>query len=222
MNSEHDNYQSRYPAINPPSRKRPVVSPTPIPEPPRVRSRVRAISVAQAEPAPRPKKGLGGYKDPPVASQFQKGCKPGPGRTKGRKSQDSLWREELEAKKTVRVGGRDKKVSNRALAIKLTINGALDKRDHRHLAMVNAQAARLYPDPIAEAGAHAAHDPAADREVLRQFLQQIAMGEPSADGADPLADMATGSLDLGQGGEHDAWSEGDWDAADGETSDEDR
>lgn len=99
------------------------------------------------------------------------------------------------------------------------VNGALEKRSARDLAVINDHARRLFPEEAADTGARAAYDAALDRQVLEQFLGHWQMGEPSGENVDPLADLATGAPDLGEVGDGGAWSEGDWDA-DGDASHE--
>lgn len=226
MNPDQSAPKSNYASISPRPRIRPVALP-----PLEVKaagkdaslaaSATPAMGDAQEQVPPVPKRG--GYKNPPVDKQFKKGNKGGPGRPKGSKSHDTLLRAELNAKQTVRSGGRERQVSKRELAATLLINTALEKRDHRMLTALNAEARRLYPEAVADAGAQEAYDPALDRQILQQLLQQLALGEPNPENSDPLRDLAIGDPDLGQADENDSWSEGDWDAVDdGGASDENR
>lgn len=216
-----------YPGINPRPRTRPgTIAPPPAPsdvDPDPVTPMPKTVLVLVNGKEKRRATGSHeeGWCKAPVKNQFREGNKGG-GRPRGSKSQDTLLKAELDAKQSVKVGGRNRNVAKRVLIAKLLVNGALEKRDHRQLVQVNAEARRLYPEQIAEPGAHQAYNPAADRQALQQLLAQLALGEPIAEGADPLEDVAIGGPDLGEASGDDAWEEGDWNAVDEEGSDEDR
>lgn len=111
---------SSYPHINPRPRTRPaVVLSATVPSPLQVPA--EDIPTIAGDPAAKQPKTVkvmvdgklknqptgdhaAGYGRPPVKHQFQPGNKGGPGRPKGSKSQDTLLREELAAKQSVREG----------------------------------------------------------------------------------------------------------------------
>lgn len=236
MNDKLPKPAGRYPAIHPRSRTRPGTASASASAP----SAAPDHTESARPEAPQPKtvivevrgkkkrRATGDHKNgwcrPPEDKQFR--GKPGPGRPKGSKSQDSLMRAELLAKRSVREGGRSTKVTKRALVVKMMVNGALEKRGLKDLTVVHDHARRLFPEEAADAGEREAYDAEADRQAVQQMLEHLKFGEPNPDGVDPLADMATGGPDLGPDSEGGAWSEGDWDADDdaddGETSDDDR
>ena len=230
--------------IIPPPRKRPVPpvltppgelladaigEPQPAQQPPATTkdSPTRKPKSARKTPAKREKRIIKGdhpvgFGRPPVEHQFKKRNKGGPGRPPGSKSQNNLLRAEFDRKHTVREGGRIVKTSARELLTKLLVTGAITSRDHKDLIKLIALARDLYPDPVSEAGVGEVHDPAIDELVLQNLFASLQLGEPAAQGIDPLADRATGRPDLGQSNGSDAWDEGDWDGDPGEAGDEDR
>jgi hypothetical protein len=234
MNDKLPKPAGRYPAIAPRPRTRPGTPappaaapvPTTPPEPAAPQPKTIIVEVRGKKKRRATGDHKGGWCRPPEENQFKKGCKPGPGRQKGSKSQDSLMRAEFLAKQSVREGGVSKKYAKRVLIAKMTINGPIEKRNSKELFALNAEARRLFPEEAADAGEREAYDAEADRQAVQQLLGHLQFGEPNPDGGDPLADMATGGPDLGPDSEGGAWSEGDWDADDdaddGEMSDDDR
>lgn len=86
-----------------------------------------------------------GFAAPPVEHQFKTGGKPGPGRPKGSVSQDALVKNELEQKRPVRIGGRERLVPLRHLIVMATIKDAIEGKSARARAWALQTMERLYP-----------------------------------------------------------------------------
>ena len=114
----------------------------------------------------------------------------GPGRPKGSKSQDTLLREELEAKQTVRENGRTVRLSKRRLLNKIAINRALEKQDPKSIGTALGHAIRLFPNNAKTSALQAVPpDPVLDAMIIRQLLDALSLGEPDPDCPDPWADL---------------------------------
>lgn len=163
-----------------------------------------------------------GYGRPPVEHRFKERNKGGPGRPRGSKSQNTLLRAELDRKHPVTEGGKTIKTSARELMTRLAVRSAIARRDHKELLKFITISCDLFPDPVSEAGVGEVHDPDIDELVLQNLFASLQLGEPAAQGINPLADRATGRPDLGQSNGSDGWDEGDWDGDPGEAGDEDR
>ena len=151
-----------------------------------------------------------GFGRPPAHTRFD-GTRPGPGRPKGSRSQDSYMRDELESVREIRIDGVARKLKHRQLISKMMVAKALEKPSERALKNVHDMAVRLFPDePRAEApGAAPLGDATLDEMVLRHFFAGLALGEAGEEAGDPLRDLMREPLgpDPADG---DEWGEGDW------------
>lgn len=151
-----------------------------------------------------------GFAKPPKQHQFD-GSKAGPGRPKGSRSQDSYWREELDAVRTIRIDGVPTKVKSRQLLAKVTLANALEKRSEKALASANDNARRLFPDAgPAEMAVSPLGDASIDEAVLRQLFSGLALGEPKEGMNDPLFDLLREPLGP-QADDDEDWDDGVWD-----------
>lgn len=178
--------------------------------------RGHAIKNAQGKFMPTGK-GVG-FANPPKEHRFN--GKPGPGRPKGSRSQDSYMREELEQIRTIRIDGVPKKLKHRQLVSKLMVANALEKKTDKALATAHDHAMRLFPEAQAtELGRSPLGEVGFDEAVLRQFFSGLSLGEPKEGPSDPLADLLRDPL--GPEPDDDAeWNEGDWTVPGEETGDE--
>jgi hypothetical protein len=149
-----------------------------------------------------------GFAAPPVEHRFRKGGRGGPGRPRGSVSTDTLWRKELDARRTVKIDGRTVKVATRELLIKSEIKDSLmGVRTARKAALETA--ARLYQPPPESNEAETAAHHVLDQLVLREFLGGLSLGEAASGDADLLSDALVAPF----GGDDEpdaAWNEGDW------------
>lgn len=144
-----------------------------------------------------------GYCRPPVKSRFPLGNPGGPGRKNGRRSQDSLLREELMRLETVRTGGRSKRVTRQKLINTLAVNTALKEAKFKDLMALVAEARRLFPEvAVDEKGTR--NDEAAGQEAIRWLMSSLTLGGQNP-GADPLADIATAANGLLGQGNNEGW-----------------
>ena len=219
---------------SPPPRVRRVVAQTcPIPVAP---SSEAQVPLEQASAPPRPKQRRGharkdeqgkwqptgdyqvGFGRPPVTTRFN--GKPGPGRPKGSRSQESYMREELEQVRTIRIDGVPKKLKHRQLVAKLMVANALEKKTDKALATAHEHATRLFPEmPTSEPGRSPLGEVGFDEAVLRQFFSRLSLGEPVEGAGDPLADLLRDPLGP-EPEDDDEWNEGDWSVPGEETDDE--
>lgn len=153
-----------------------------------------------------------GFCMPPVHGQFK--GKPGPGRPKGTKSQDSLMREMLEAKRKVRVDGRTRSRANRELINEMQLKLAFDK-NLKAILSLQAEAKRLYPER--DSAETTAVPPMADiRDMDRQLMAMVS-GLMGIGEALPALDLVGTPADLpaDNAGDTEPWEdEQDWDAPD--------
>jgi hypothetical protein len=131
-----------------------------------------------------------GFCKTPIESRFKVGNPGGPGRKRGSLSQDTYLRKELDEKRTLRINGRERRLSTRELATKLLIEAALKKQEIKHLELVVAHARRLFPD-AAPVDVHdaALPDAAFDEDILRQLFAGLSMGEPDPDYPNSWTDL---------------------------------
>lgn len=115
-----------------------------------------------------------GFARGPKNGQFQKGCPPGPGRTPGSKSHDTLSRKQLDSKRDVTVGGRRKKVSQREIILMRTYNDAVEGKDKKAREYALKEMDRLYPtqDASESAAAGTSHS-ASDQLSLAEYEQEL-------------------------------------------------
>ena len=160
-----------------------------------------------------------GFASPPLDTRFD-GTRKGPGRPKGSRSQSSIIKEELNAKRVVNENGKRKKYSNRHLATKLLLNEALDKKKFKDLETVVELAAKHFPEQQSGAPTQSPlGHPELDQEILRQLFAGMQLGEPMPGAIDPLGDALLPPGAPGHEPEQ-AWEgEEDWDAPDGDDDD---
>ncbi len=190
--------QRPVPLINPPPRRRPPQAETPSPKSAQGADATTQSSKSRIKRAQKPREAKQeeikprdhavGYGKPPVEHQFKRGNPGGPGRTPGKKSPDTLLKAELSKKRVVRVGGRDRTVTNLELASTLLVSTALEKRDFKQLLALIGEARRVHPEPVEEPSEHRAVNPEMERTIMSQLLDQLQLGEPASNSADPLAD----------------------------------
>ena len=233
MNSSNhtDSTAPAIPAINPPRRVRTIkpdnalavqpirakAQPTPAkeqPQPQAVNPRSRAVRVKPPRGKRAKRQPTGnypvGFAKAPEHSRFQPNNPGGPGRPKGSRSQNSILRKELEAKRVVRIDGRGVKLSNRELATKMFLTKAFEKSDPKQLMQVIQFSQHLFPETTE--GGTAITDPAAtailDQQILSDFWAGREMGEPCGAGAGVLPALGIGIAAPGPG-----IDDGDWASA---------
>ena len=116
-----------------------------------------------------------GYCRPPEATRFKKGGKPGPGRPKGSVSHDTMVRRALDAKQTIRIDGKEKKLSRRELVVTRSILDAVAGKDRDARNYVLKESARLYGAPIdaPDTGGTEAALNASDALSLEEFIADL-------------------------------------------------
>ena len=224
-NTEQSTPQETAPRINPPPRRRlPQSTPT-------CDEKEAPSSPAQQTPATSRvglPKGLRdkrqptgdytvGYARPPVHSQFVPGNRGG-GRKKGSKSQATIMRKELDAKKMVRIDGRSVKLSQRELAMKMFTKKAFENSDPKLLKLVLDYADKLFPEKEdSGSAANPLGDARLDQQILGELLASLAMGEVDPEGEDIFSSLGVSQPDLTADFQDGDWNDGtsDADRADG-------
>lgn len=168
---------------------------------PQPKARHRTRSTGSAVPAARPDReaersaGPGpavrrdyevGYAKPPKATQFKPGQSGNPrGRPRGSKNWRTLVREALDDRASVRIGGRERRLSHRELGVRKLVQKMIAIGDHRSFQTLMQMDEE---EAAARAGDGSVPTPTPlspeDRNQLKQYLAQLngSTSGPAEDG----------------------------------------
>lgn len=124
-----------------------------------------------------------GWCQPPQATRFKKGCKPGPGRPRGTVSHDTLLKKHLGQKRRIRVDGRERDVATREIVLMTTVKAAAEGKDREARKYVLQEMARIYGGegrdnsgvPVELSASDALSLAEFEAEIRRQILEDIAL-----------------------------------------------
>lgn len=161
-----------------------------------------------------------GFCSPPPEHRFKPGNPGGPGRPKKEQiAFDDLFTKHALRKMRVGIDGQPQRMAQIEAFIMRIQNDALAGKSAQAQKLMTEELKRLFPAKSGTDQASAQVRQRMDDLVLRQFFAGLAMGEPSPEGFDPLAEALQDPPRPGSQ-EDPAWDEGDWDA-DGEDNDDD-